>query len=265
MNEDVRFQGSVPEFYDRYLGPFMFDAFAEALAGRLPRREGTRVLEVACGTGRVTGPLVRALPAGGSLVATDLNESMLEHARRNVEDRRVRWQVADAAALPFEAASFDAVVCGFGLMFVPDKKKALSEARRVLVQGGTLLATVWRSLEDLPAIGALHERIVGLFPENPPRFLETPYGFGDAAYWRDALAGSAFTYVTVDTVHHAGEAASAQDVATGFVKGTPLFPALAERGADFDRVIREVAAVLARSGGERPFRTPLSALVLEAS
>jgi hypothetical protein len=104
-----------------------------------------------------------------------------------------------------------------------------------------------------------------MFPENPPRFLETPYGFGDASFWKDALQGSAFTYVTVDRMHHAGTAPRAEDVATGFIKGSPLFPALAERGADHDQVIREVTKVLAAAGGERPFRTPLLGLLLEAS
>ena len=262
MSDDARFHGSVPGYYDRYLGPFLFDAYADALAARLPRRDGLRVLEVACGTGRVTGRLVSALPPKGTLVATDLNEAMIDVARGKVTDAGVTWRTADAAALPFEDASFDAVVCGFGLMFVPDKAKALSEARRVLVQGGTLLATVWAFLTDNPAIHAMHGKLLAMFPENPPKFLETPYGFGDPDYWKDGLAGSAFTYVTVDRIHHAGVAPSAEDVATGFIKGTPLFPALAERGADHDRVIREMVSVL---GSERPFRTPLSGLLLEAS
>ena len=265
MNENARFHGSVPGYYDQYLGPFLFDAYSDALAARLPKREGLRVLEIACGSGRVTERLVRALPPGGSLVATDLNQAMIDFAKTKVPQAGITWQTADAAALPFEDASFDAVVCGFGLMFVPDKTKALSEARRVLVQGGTLLATVWGFLPDNPAIHAMHEKLLTMFPENPPRFLETPYGFGDPSFWKEAAAGSAFTYVTVDRIHHAGQAPSAEDVATGFIKGSPLFLALAERGADHDRVIREVTKVLAQAGGERPFRTPLSGLLLEAS
>ncbi|HJQ97582.1 MAG TPA: methyltransferase domain-containing protein [Candidatus Polarisedimenticolaceae bacterium] len=262
MNENARFSGSVPGYYDQYLGPFLFDAYSDALVARLPSREGLRVLEIACGSGRVTERLVKALPRGGTLVATDLNQAMIDLARERVKDAGITWRTADAAALPFEDASFDAVVCGFGLMFVPDKTKAMSEARRVLVQGGTLLATVWGFLPDNPAIHAMHEKLLAMFPENPPRFLETPYGFGDPAFWKDAAAGSAFTYVTVDRIHHAGTAPSSEHVATGFVKGTPLFPALAERGADHDRVIREMVLVL---GSERPFRTPLSGLLLEAS
>ena len=198
-------------------------------------------------------------------MATDLAQAMLDFAQHRVKAGGVTWRLADAAALPFDDGSFDAVVCGFGLMFVPDKSKALAEARRVLTPGGTFLATVWGALDELEPIRAMHERIVALFPENPPRFLETPYGFGDTALWRTGLSGAGFTYVTVDTIHHAAQAPSAEDVAKGFVKGTPLFPALADRKADHDQIVREVAAVLARVGGERPFRVPLHALLLEAS
>ena len=265
MTEAARFHGSVPTYYDRYLGPFMFESYADALAGRLPRREGTRVLEVAAGTGIVTERLLRALPPGGSLVATDLAQPMLDFAKGRVKDGKVDWRLADAAALPFDDASFGAVVCGFGLMFVPDKPKALAEVRRVLAPGGTLLATVWGPLHELPAVRALHERLLALFPANPPRFLETPYGFGDAAFWRSGLSSAGFTYVTADTIHHAAQAASAEDVAKGFIKGTPLFPALTERGADPDEIVREMTRVLAAIGGDRPFRVPLFALLLEAS
>ena len=260
-----RFHGSVPSFYDRYLGPFMFESYAEALAERLPRRDGVRVLELACGTGIVTERLLRALPRDGTLLATDLAQPMLDVARRRVEDPRVEWRTADIGALPFDAGSFDAIVCSFGLMFVPDKAAALAEARRVLAPGGTLLATTWGALGELPWVRAMHERLVAMFPDNPPRFLETPYGFGDAGFWKKELAAAGFTRVAVEKVHIASEAPSAEDVATGFIKGTPLFPALQERGADHNRVVRAVAEALAKVGGLRPFRVPLFALLLEAS
>ena len=265
MTENAGFHGSVPTFYDRYLGPFMFESYAEALAERLPRKDGTRVLEIACGTGIGTERLLRKLPRGGTLVATDLTEAMLDFARQKVADPKVEWRAADMLALPFDAGSFDAVVCGFGLMFVPDKGAALAEARRVLAPGGTYLATTWGSLQELPAIRAMHERLLAMHPANPPRFLETPYGFGDAAFWRKGLASAGFARVSVERIHSDSEAKSAEDVATGFIRGTPLFPALQERGADHDHVVREVAAALAAVGGERPFRTPLHALLLEAS
>ncbi|HXU12877.1 MAG TPA: class I SAM-dependent methyltransferase, partial [Candidatus Binatia bacterium] len=79
---NAHFTGSIPENYDRHLGPVLFEPYARDLARRLPAAEGTRVLEVACGTGIVTKHLRERLPAGCRLVATDLNQPMIDHARR---------------------------------------------------------------------------------------------------------------------------------------------------------------------------------------
>src|SRR5437867_11146970 len=145
---NARFEGSIPENYDRYLGPVLFEPYARDLARRVQAMEKTRLLEVACGTGIVTRHLRERLPAGARLVATDLNPPMLDFARRKLEGvRGIDWQPADACALPFPAASFDAVGCQLGLIFVPDKSAELHAARRVLVPGGAFLFSVWDSLE----------------------------------------------------------------------------------------------------------------------
>jgi len=132
------FGGSMPEYYDRILGPAQFDAFAADIAGRLPAKPPGPVLEIACGTGRVTAKLRARLAPEVRLVASDLSEQMLGYARSRVPGD-IEWQAADASALPFEGGRFAATVCSFGIMFVPDKNKALSEMRRVLADGGTLL------------------------------------------------------------------------------------------------------------------------------
>ena len=89
----------------------------------------TRVLEIAAGTGVVTRALAAALPAQASIVATDLNQAMLDQAAAVTTGRPLEWRQADALQLPFENETFDAIVCQFGAMFFPDKPKAFSEAR----------------------------------------------------------------------------------------------------------------------------------------
>ncbi len=139
-SRDAEFTGSIPAFYDRYLGPLLFHGFADDLVQRLPSGE-IDVLETACGTGIVTERLLRRLPAGASVLATDLNEAMVEHARSRIgDDPRLAWQVADATSLPADNGSFDAVVCQFGVMFFPDKARAFAEARRVLKPGGVFIS-----------------------------------------------------------------------------------------------------------------------------
>src|SRR5687768_13579650 len=127
-NSDAAFAGSIPAIYDSALGPMFFEPYARDLAKRLKVRSGDAVLEIAAGTGIVTRRLLKRLPAGAELVATDLNNAMIEIAKAKVDtDPRLRWQQADAGALPFPDQSFDAVVCQFGLMFFPDKVSALRE------------------------------------------------------------------------------------------------------------------------------------------
>src|SRR5262249_21293249 len=121
---DAAFIGSIPTIYEQYLVPMLFEPYAEDLAARLARRPITGVLEIAAGTGALTRALAKALPPSAAIVATDLNQDMLNRAAENPMARPVEWRVADAMGLPFADQEFDAVVCQFGVMFFPDKPKA---------------------------------------------------------------------------------------------------------------------------------------------
>src|SRR6185437_3429182 len=152
------------------------------LASRQSTRKLSRVLEIAAGTGVVTRHLASKLPADVSIVATDLNQPMLDTAADMGTSRPVEWRPADAMQLPFEGGEFDAVVCQFGVMFFPDKAKAFSEARRVLRPGGVLLFNVWDRIEENEFADAVTTALESLFPDDPPRFLaRTPHGYHDVA------------------------------------------------------------------------------------
>src|SRR4051812_34775644 len=91
LDSDRVFAGSIPQLYSQYLGPLIFEPYAEDLATRVAVRQPARVLEIAAGTGAVTRQLVKSLPASAAIVATDLNQPMLDHAaaiggRRKMED-----------------------------------------------------------------------------------------------------------------------------------------------------------------------------------
>jgi ubiquinone/menaquinone biosynthesis C-methylase UbiE len=147
------FVGSIPEIYDEHLGPLLFEHYAADLAARVTVPVGSRVLELACGTGIATDRLRAALPDEVAIVATDLNEAMLDLARNKRGNlANVQYQVVDALDLPFEDGSFDAVVCQFGVMFFPDKAACAREAARALKPGGAYTFNVWDSLDRNPAI-----------------------------------------------------------------------------------------------------------------
>lgn len=248
----VGFSGSIPELYDRHMGPVLFEPYAKEFVDRIPERG--RVLEVAAGTGRVTRQLAGR---GHEVVATDLNGPMLEEARHHVEGN-VTWQVADAQALPFPDASFDVVACAFGLMFVPDKPLALREFRRVLRPGGVIVLSVWDSLAANPASQLLHALACELMPADPPAFMALPFSLHDVAALR-ALTGG-----RIETVGILGVAESAASMATGFVRGNPLYNQLVERGVDAAAFQARIEAALAERYGDRPCRTPMSAHLVVA-
>ncbi len=269
MASNVAFVGSVPENYHRYLGPLLFEPYARDMAQRLRARPGTRVLETACGTGIVTRRLTEALPEGATLVATDLNEAMLEVARRHVGaegQKPVSFQVADAQQLPFADGSFDLMVCQFGVMFFPDKSRGMREARRVLAPGGRFLFSVWDSLERNPMARTLHETLERLFPTNPPDFLKTPFGWNDRAEIERVLRAAGFRDISIDTVTLMSESPTPMDVARGFTEGNPLGAQLTERGVtDFGPVQRAIAEALGDEYGHAPCRAQRQALVFEAA
>src|SRR5579863_6701345 len=200
MSGDRAFGGSIPELYDRYLGPMLFDPYAHDLARRFAGFEGA-LLETAAGTGRVTRALAAAVGPGATITATDLSEPMLVQAADVVRAPNIRWGQADAQALPFGDESFDAVVCQFGVMFFPDKAAGFSEARRVLRPRGRFVFNVWDSLAANDVTRTVVEAVASLFPEDPPRFFErTPHGYHDTARIRSDLAQAGFGVTQIETV-----------------------------------------------------------------
>src|SRR5215207_3931276 len=177
---DKVFSGSIPKLYDTYLVPLIFEPYAADLAKRLKTRSLSRVLELAAGTGVVTRALAFVLPETVAIVATDLNQTMIDHAASMGTRRAIEWRQADAMALPFPDGTFDAVVCQFGVMFFPDKSKAFSEARRVLRPGGVFIFSAWDRITENEFADTVTTALESLFPDDPPRFMaRVPHGYHD--------------------------------------------------------------------------------------
>jgi ubiquinone/menaquinone biosynthesis C-methylase UbiE len=220
---DRVFAGSIPELYERYLGPLIFEPYAALLAERVADAKPGRVLETAAGTGILTRSLARLLPEATAIVATDLNQPMLDFAAAQPGMARVSWRSADALALPFFDKSFDVVVCQFGAMFFPDKVAAYREALRVLRPGGCFVLSVWDRIEENEFAAAVTEAVAALFPGDPPSFLErTPHGYHDATRIEGELAAAGFARVAVETTARRSQAPGYRDPAIGYCQGTPL-------------------------------------------
>jgi SAM-dependent methyltransferase len=221
---DKVFAGSIPELYDTYLVPLIFEPYAVDLAARLALRPLQRVLEIAAGTGVVTRAMATALPETVGIVATDLNQAMLDQAAARGTTRPVTWRQADAMALPFADGAFDAVVCQFGAMFFPDKGAAYAEVRRVLRSGGTFVFNVWDRIEENEFADTVTTALAALFPDDPPRFLvRTPHGYHAPERIKWELAAGGFTAApSITTLAARSRAASCERPAVAYCQGTPL-------------------------------------------
>ena len=264
---DTVFSGSIPSLYDRYLGPLIFEPYAEDLASRLAALSPSRVLETAAGTGIVTRALLRALPAEVSIVATDLNQPMLDHAAARVSSDRVSWQTADAQALPFPDRSFDAVVCQFGVMFFPDRQQAYREARRVLKPGGHFVFNVWDAIKHNEFANLVTAAVADMFADDPPGFLaRTPHGYHDRQKAVAEVRGAGFANVTAETITRRSVAATCRDAAIGFCQGTPLRSEIEARGGDRLAEATEAAAKrISAAFGNGPVDGKMQAHVITAS
>lgn len=265
-DQHAQFSGSIPAAYDRYLGPILFEPYAEDLAARLQVSDASSVLELACGTGILTRALRTHLPSIVQLTATDLNEPMFRHAANKFpKDEAVQWLQADASSMPFGDAIFDAVVCQFGIMFVPDKARAAREAYRVLKPTGFFLFNVWDAIEHNPLGQLTQQTIASYFDNDPPAFYEVPFGYHDRGEIERVLKEAGFEEINIEVVAKVGSATRAGDAAIGLVHGNPVAVAIAERDPSLLPVItRAVAQAITDRFGETDIRVPMRAIVVEA-
>lgn len=251
-DSDRLFAGSIPRVYEAYLVPMIFEPYAHDLAQRLRTVPATRVLEIAAGTGVVTRSLAAAMPPDARIVATDLNQAMLDHANTIGTPRAVEWRQADAMALPFGDASFDVVVCQFGVMFFPERPRGYAEALRVLAPGGTFVFNAWDRLEDNDFAACVTTAAESVFPDDPPRFMaRVPHGYSDTARIRADLAAAGFgSRADIVSVEARSRAKSPQFPALGFCHGTPLRTEIEARDASrLGDVVDSATDVIARRFG----------------
>ena len=225
-----------------------------------------RILETAAGTGAVTQALHEALP-DAEIVATDLNQPMLDIAAGRLASDKVRYVAADAQGLPFEDGTFDLVVCQFGAMFFPDRVRAHSEARRVLRSGGHYLLAIWDRIESSPLTDISQQTLIELFPDNPPLFMrEGPFSYADPAMIERDLRAAGFADVRIDTVEKRSRAPSAHDAAAALCHGTPMSVELQERApGSLERVSQAIEAKFHAFERDGAIDAPMSAHIVTAA
>ena len=176
---------------------------AQALSDRMVELAaigpGARVLDVASGLGEPAVTAARRAGPDGQVLATDHSEEMLGHGRKRAEKLgldNIEFRRMDAQALEVPEAGFDAVLCRWGVMFLPDLDRALAGFRRCLKPGGRLVAAIWGPAERVPCVG-LGARVVhahlGLAP--PDEGAGTPFALSEVAAFERRVAAAGFENV----------------------------------------------------------------------
>jgi SAM-dependent methyltransferase len=215
--------------------PALFAEWAPHLVEAAGVAPGQAVLDVACGTGVVARAAADRMGGRGRVVGTDLNEGMLAVAGRLRPD--IEWRQADAADLPFEDGSFDAVLCQSALMFFPDRVRALGEMARVARAGGTVAVQAWDLLEAQPGYGAMYAAFARHLGPEATELGGTLWALGDLELLGSLFEAAGLTVTGTRTRMGAARFPSAAEAVATELDATPL-----AAGIDQDTRRRVLAA-----------------------
>jgi ubiquinone/menaquinone biosynthesis C-methylase UbiE len=220
---------SVPDEYEEYLVPAVFGAWAEVLLDAIVIPPGSRVLDIASGTGVLARAAARRAGCDGQVVASDVSRPMLARAAAaGAPDGAapIQYQEAPADALPFADSSFDVVLCQQGLQFFPARAAAIGEMRRVLRSGGVAGMAVWAEGHPVEPFGVYCEELaaVGAEPPFPGAFESDSFTMGLETV-RLLLDEAGFARVDATVVERRVSWPDTASVAAG-VRGTPFGPLL---------------------------------------
>lgn len=237
--EHWQMDASAPELYERYLVPAITSVWARDLLDRISPSGGESVLDIACGTG-VVARLAEQRGHTGRLVGIDLNTAMLAVARE--KSPAVEWIEGSALDLPFDANSFDIVLCQLGLQFFPDRPLALKEMVRVLKPGGRAGVSVYSAIEGTPAAYAFVQALDEHLGEAASRTKRSEHLSCDAQEVGAWAKQAGFDVVDVVTVTKQITFPSILDYVRFQLTATPMVALLKNEGeSERERMIMSIA------------------------
>lgn len=217
----------IAEVYEEFFVPALFGAWPAQVIAAAEVQAGQRVLDVACGTGVLARAAAEQVGPKGRVVGLDLNDGMLEVARRKAP--AITWQQGRAEALPCDDQAFDAVVSQFALMFFTDRVAAIQEMLRVLRPGGRLAIAVWDELANTPGYAAVVDLLTRLFGEEAAAGLRAPYNLGDPKILKRLFDAAGLPDATIATLPGTARFASIQAWMYTDINGWVLANTLDER------------------------------------
>lgn len=261
---NIPYKEAIPGKYERYLGPYLYEPYAIYTAGMI-KNSPQFVLELAAGTGRVTRHIAEKIGNHAKLIATDINQGMLDIAMKQVDATNVEYLVADSQDLPFPENSFDCVICQFGFMFLPDRQKGFNEAMRVLKPGGQFIFVTWDKAENNITLSISQQTVISYLKDAPPPFYARPYSMHDPVELQNHLTVAGFLNAKIERVALYGACPTAMDAAIGFVEGNAIIHEILKEGVDLlDTIKAEIVERINSQVSIDPVKSKLHAWVGEA-
>ena len=187
------------ELYENFMVPGLFAPWSAHLLQIAKPQPGERVLDVACGTGIVARQFARHSGPQGVIIGLDIDPNKIEVARLMAarEGLAIEWKTGPAERLPFPDASFDLLICQFGLMFFSDRHAALMEMHRVLKTNGRVVLSAWQGLDRHPfyqTLDNVSRRRLG------KSSVGAVFSLGDADEIRTLLTNAGFEDVAIESM-----------------------------------------------------------------
>jgi ubiquinone/menaquinone biosynthesis C-methylase UbiE len=250
-------QQRAPHYHDR-LGK-VTGAATGSMLDAIDAKPDMRLLDICCGPGHASA---KAAARGLSVVGIDFAPAMVAEAQKLFP--AVDFRVGDAEALDFAEGSFDAAICGFGLLHLPEPEQGIAEAFRVLKPGGGYAFSTWCTPDRAKLLGlfldavAAHADMTVPLPPAPSFFQ-----FSDAAFSIAALERAGFRHTATSEIPLQYEGQSLDDFLDWFEKSTVRMSALYRlQSPGVQRRIRDAIAEGAEpymAGGY--LRIPFSAIM----
>ena len=257
--------GTRGEIYEQHMVPAIFGLWAPDLVDSARVRPGERALDVACGTGVVTRVLAERVGPTGRVVGLDSNPDMLAAARSASSQSNIEWLVENAMSMSLLDQVFDAVVCQQGFQFIPDKPAVLREIRRVLVPGGRLALSVWRSVDQSPAFRIIRDYLAHRL--GPEKAALRPFGLPDGKAIGAMVASAGFRDVKVRAEVKISRFQSPQRMIQSLAGGVPnMLGALAEQGGpdELEALATEIAEATPSYFDDEGWATPMASNIITA-
>jgi ubiquinone/menaquinone biosynthesis C-methylase UbiE len=227
--------GTAPEAYERYIVPAWMGAWTKTLIDSARVGPGDQVLDVACGTGIVARQSARLVGENGNVSGLDADQNMLLTAKSIADCEglsTIEWHHGDAVGIPVETGKYSAVLCQQGLQFFSDRQQALKEIHRILIPGGRLALSIWRSIDRCPFLAILADVLGNYIGTEYTAAFYSSCSLSDREELRSLLSAAGFQDINIRLEVQVSRFPSVEEFIPGYISVFPFVQQIKEMSPD---------------------------------